>query len=69
MIAPITDWVALDSGAVNDPALRVDNADGGLLRRDIEANKVLLSHETASACDRAAIMPRQRRASRPDWWD
>ena len=26
-------WVALDSRAVNDLALRVDNADGGLLHR------------------------------------
>src|SRR5215207_8104715 len=60
-------WVALDSGAVNDSALRVDNADGGLLHRDIEANEVLLRHETAPACDRAAIMPRQRSARRPEY--
>ena len=61
-------WVALKAGAVNDPALRVDDTQRGLPHGDVETDEVLrLGHDGALLPDRAAIMRRHSSATRPEY--
>jgi hypothetical protein len=61
-------WVAFKAGAVNDPALRVDDTQRRLFDRDVEVDVMLrLGHDGALLPNRAAIMRRHRSATRPEY--
>jgi hypothetical protein len=59
--------VAFDGGTMDDPALSVEDTKRGLLHRDVETNEVLLGHNGALLPDRATIMRRHRRETRPEY--
>jgi hypothetical protein len=59
--------ITLDTGAVNDPTLWIEDANGGLLHGDIEADEVLLGHGTAPSWFEPPSCRRFRSGTRPEY--